>query len=143
MARPAASASRTSSSCSGWFGSNNTAMTAALGTSSCSSPSCFAAKSVTVKTTPVTLPPGRLRLATRPVLTGSMPVVKTIGIVAVAALATGAAMPFAMITATWRRTRSAAIPGSRSSLKVGPAILDGDVLTLDETGLVQALPERA
>src|SRR5262249_1897457 len=36
---------------------------------------------------PVTLPPGRLRLATRPILTGSPPLTKTIGIVAVAALA--------------------------------------------------------
>jgi hypothetical protein len=36
---------------------------------------------------PVALPPGRLRLATRPNATGSPPVAKTIGMVAVAALA--------------------------------------------------------
>src|SRR5262249_56572798 len=36
---------------------------------------------------PVTLPPGRLRLATRPSLTGSPLAVNTIGIVLVAALA--------------------------------------------------------
>ena len=41
--------------------------------------------------TPVTLPPGRFRLATRPSLTGSPPIVKTIGIVVVAALAASAA----------------------------------------------------
>ena len=46
-------------------------MTASLGASSCNSPSCLAAKSPTVWTTPVTLPPGRLRLTTKPVLTGS------------------------------------------------------------------------
>ena len=40
--------------------------------------------------TPVRLPPGRLRLATRPSLTGSAPIVKTIGMVVVAALATDA-----------------------------------------------------
>jgi hypothetical protein len=34
---------------------------------------------------PVTLPPGRLRLATRPILTGSVPIKKTIGIVPQAA----------------------------------------------------------
>jgi hypothetical protein len=34
--------------------------------------------------TPVRLPPGRERLATRPVATGSPPLVKTIGIVEVA-----------------------------------------------------------
>src|SRR5262249_46890428 len=42
--------------------------------------------------TPVALPPGRLRLATRPTLTGSSPVVKTIGTVVVAALAARAEM---------------------------------------------------
>src|SRR5262245_42517752 len=87
---------------------------AALGTSSFSSPNCLAPKSVVVKTAPVMLPPGRLRLATKPVLTGSNPVVKTMGIAAVAALTAGMATPFATITATGRRTNSAAIPGSRS-----------------------------
>ena len=62
-------------------------MTEALGTNSWSSPSCFAAKSIVVKVTPVILPPGRLRLATKPVLTGSLPVTNTIGVVVVAALA--------------------------------------------------------
>jgi hypothetical protein len=37
--------------------------------------------------TPVTLPPGRLRLATRPSCTGSAPPINTIGMLAVAALA--------------------------------------------------------
>src|SRR5215469_6330944 len=37
-----------------------------LGTKSCSSPSRLATKSAAVKTTPVTLPPGWLRLATTP-----------------------------------------------------------------------------
>jgi len=46
-------------------------MVVALGTSSCSSSKRFAS-SVTVKTlTPVAFPPGRLKLATRPSLTGS------------------------------------------------------------------------
>ena len=50
----------------------------------------------------MTLPPGRLRLATRPSLTGSPPMVKTIGIVEVAALAASAAgvPPVATITVT-------------------------------------------
>jgi hypothetical protein len=52
--------------------------------------------------TPVTLPPGRLKLETRPSLTGSPPVVKTIGMVAVADLAASAdaTFPVAAITAT-------------------------------------------
>jgi len=55
-----------------------------------------------LKTTPVTLPPGRLRLATRPSLTGSLPVPKTIGTVVVAALAASAEGVFPTITATCR-----------------------------------------
>ena len=45
----------------GRFGSRKTAMTEELGTNSWSSPSCFAAKSIVVKVTPVILLPGRLR----------------------------------------------------------------------------------
>jgi hypothetical protein len=62
-------------------------MTVALGTSSCSSESCFGSKSTPNQLTPVMLSPGRARLATRPSLTGSPPLAKTIGIVVVAALA--------------------------------------------------------
>ena len=87
----------------------------ALGASSCSRPSCLAAKSVCVNTTPVAFPPGRFRLATKPVLTGSKPVVKTIGIAAVAALRASAARPFAPITTGCRRTSSAASSEMRSS----------------------------
>jgi hypothetical protein len=41
--------------------------------------------------TPVTLPPGRLKLATRPALTGSEPMPKTTGIDVVAPFAADAA----------------------------------------------------
>src|SRR5262245_7950864 len=70
--------------------------------------------------TPVTLPPGRLRLATRPRSTGSPPVRKTIGMVVVAALAANVAagVPGLTITATRRRTRSSANPGRRSVCKI-------------------------
>ena len=65
--------------------------------------------------TPVALPPGLLRLATRPSATGSPPPEKTIGIFVAAALAAIAvAPPVATITSTCRRTRSAASAGSRS-----------------------------
>ena len=50
---------------------------------------------------PVTCSPGRLRLATRPSRTGSLPVVNTMGIVVAAALAASAAtVPVVAITAT-------------------------------------------
>jgi hypothetical protein len=60
------------------------------------------------------LPPGRLRLATRPASTGSLPLPKTIGIIVVAALTvrTATVPPVAATAATRRRTRSAANFGS-------------------------------
>src|SRR5262249_14881382 len=66
--------------------------------------------------TPVILPPGRLKLATSPALTGSLPATTTIGSVAVAPLAASGetVLPVAVITATWRRTRSDASDGRRS-----------------------------
>jgi len=64
---------------------------------------------------PVTLPPGRARLATRPIATGSPPLKKTIGIVEVWLFAAStAASPLAAITSTLRPTRSAANAGNRS-----------------------------
>ena len=72
-------------------GLTSTATRTALGTSSCRSASRLATSSAAKKLTPVALPPGRARLATRPSLTGSSPTPNTIGIVAVAALAAIAA----------------------------------------------------
>src|SRR5262249_11920173 len=62
------------------------------------------------------LPPGRARLVTKPSLTGSSPVMKTMGIVGVAPLAatTAGGPPTVANTATCRRTNSAANAGSRS-----------------------------
>src|SRR3974390_2946501 len=68
------------------------------------------------KREPVTLLPGRSKLVTRPTMTGSPVLTKTIGISVVAALAAGAAGVFAAITATLRRTRSAAITWRRDGL---------------------------
>jgi hypothetical protein len=57
------------------------------GARSRSSPSRFGSIRFVNKVTPVTLPPGRLKLSTRPALTGSPPTPNTIGMVAVAAFA--------------------------------------------------------
>jgi hypothetical protein len=54
------------------------------------SPSFFASTACVNRLTPVTLPPGRLRLTTRPDLTTSLPLVNTIGIVVVAAFVASA-----------------------------------------------------
>jgi hypothetical protein len=60
-------------------------------------------------------PPGRLRLATRPSLTGSLPIANRIGTVVVAALAASAEGVLPTIAATGRRINSATSAGNRSA----------------------------
>ena len=68
------------------------AMTDDLGARSRAKPESLARKIGTAgETRPVTLPPGRAKLATRPLPTGSRPATNTIGMVVVAALAASAA----------------------------------------------------
>ena len=76
----------------------------AFGTISHSKPNFFASKTDVAVIRPVTLPPGRLKLATRPDLTGSLLVMIRMGIVEVAAFAANApaSPPPARITRTWR-----------------------------------------
>ena len=92
------------------------------------------------KLTPVRLPPGRARLATRPSLTGSSPTVKTTGIVVVAALAANAAggPPLATITATCRLNQFGRQRWQPIDLILGPAMLDRHVLALDMAGVLEA-----
>src|SRR6516165_7569009 len=99
----------------GLAGFTSSAMTVAAGTSSVSTSSCFCPNSTASEVAPVMLPPGRLRLETSPAATGSPPVAKTIGMVAVAALAASAegVPPGTAITATLRETRSANSEGNR------------------------------
>jgi len=76
-------------------------MTCAVGRSSCSNSSIFGVTSWTSWVAPVMLPPGRLRLATRPSWIGSEPISNTIGMVVVAAFAaTAAGVLVAAITDT-------------------------------------------
>src|SRR5262247_1168854 len=63
---------------------------------------------------PVTLPPGRAKLATMPETTGSAATAKTIGMTVVACLAGSTAPPVVTMTSTLSRTNSAAISGKRS-----------------------------
>ena len=60
----------------GLFGFTSTPIDGGLRDSSCSSSSRFGPSSSIKELTPVTLPPGRLRLATRPISTGSPPIEK-------------------------------------------------------------------
>jgi len=73
-----------------FFGFTSRAMTPACGTSSESSSRRFGVSSSASKLTPVRLPPGLARLATRPSSTASAPILKTIGIVEVALFAANA-----------------------------------------------------
>src|SRR5262249_19490792 len=96
-------------------GFKSPATVVAVGTNLCNISSCFCSSSTPKLVQPVTLPPGRLMLATSPSATGSAAVEKTIGIVVVDAFAaTTDEVPAAAITATGTRTSSAANAGNRS-----------------------------
>src|SRR3954447_17080017 len=91
---------------------------------------------------PVTFPPGRARLATSPVLTGSVLLVMTIGTVVVAFSAATAFAWFPVtMTSTPSRTRSAARAAQPFHLAVGEAVLDEDILTNAVSEAPQALLE--
>src|SRR6516162_5591181 len=93
---------------------------------------------------PVILPPGRARLATTPLPTGSPTWVKTIGIVEV--------VPFAARAAGGAAHRhdqvdlaADEVGGQRRQpiiMALGPAVFELDVLALDVAGFTQSLMER-
>ena len=87
-------------------------------------------------------PPGRARLATNPLATGSLSLVMTMGIVTVAALAGRVADgPAVTMTSTLRRTSSAASEGRRSSCPSADRHSMTMVFPLHVPQLAQALPE--
>jgi hypothetical protein len=115
IARAASSICCSWSAAGGKSGLISTPIRATPGTRSRSSPSRFGSIRLVNRVTPVTLPPGRLKLSTKPALTGSPPIPNTIGIVVVAAFAASpeGSPPAATMTATCRPTRSAASAGKR------------------------------
>lgn len=126
----------------GLVGLTSKAMMVALGTESCSNSTSFGPSSTLNKVAPVILPPGRFRLVTSPICTGSAMVVKTTGIVAVAALAASAAgVLVAAITFTLRRTKSATSEDSRISA-LRPTNLYGHVMTFDVSATSSVGPSR-
>jgi DNA-binding response OmpR family regulator len=100
----------------GWLGFFNTANRPRSGLISLSSSTRFPASwKPTDDVSPVRFAPGRLMLVASPSATGSATSVKTIGMLAVAALtAFAAGGPSTAITSMFRRTRSAASSGTRS-----------------------------
>src|SRR5947209_16214865 len=107
----------------GLVGLTSAAMMVAVGTNSCANSNRFGITSTYNWVTPVTLPPGRLRLATRPICTGSLAVVKTMGIVVIAAFT--ACTPGLLANQLSRQRRHSVVLPAR------PAILNRHVLTLD------------
>ena len=95
------------------------------------------------KLIPVALPPGCAKLATRPSLTGSSPTWKTIGIVAVAALA--AERSGGVAGGDDSNTAADEISHERRQTIVAalqPVVLDRHVLALEIAGFLEALTKR-
>ena len=86
-----------------------------FGTAVASSSNCLGAESSDEPASPVTLPPGRARLATKPFPTGSIEKAITIGIVVSVPFNVGSAAPTAVTrTSIFSCRNSAAISGIRS-----------------------------
>src|SRR5215471_5554037 len=118
-----------------------TATREALGTASLSSSRYFPTISGPApNATPVTLPPGRARLATIPTPTGSKTYTITMGIVLVACLAAWAATGLpATMRSTLRLTSSVAREGKRSRA-LRPPILRDETLALHPAALAECSP---
>ena len=119
-------------------------MRVAPGRNSRRSPSRFAPSSPVMKLTPVTLPPGRLRLATRPSWTGSP---RTQRRPAPSWLRPWPRTPRGLLKLTIRGYLPAKQVGHQKRQPVGltlvPAVFDRDVLVLDKACFLQALAERS
>ena len=85
------------------------------------------------------LPPGRAKLATRPSPTGSVPAMKTIGIVEVRYRRERGEPPLATIRSTLRLDQVGGQSGQPIIGTFGPAEFDRHVLALDEAGVAQSL----
>ena len=92
---------------------------------------------------PVTFPPGRARLVTRPEATGSPLDAMTIGMVVVACLAACVpGVPWVTMTSTFKPHQLGRELVQPLVLSLGPAELDGNVLALHVAEIAQALPQR-
>jgi hypothetical protein len=101
--------------CTGLAAFQRTAMWEILGSTSLSSSKRFPSISGEIEVTPVMFPPGRAKLATRPVATGSPTAIMTSGIDVVAFLtASEAGVSAVTITSTFEATSSAMSAGKRS-----------------------------
>src|SRR5437667_9773019 len=110
-----------------------------LGTTSRKSSSRLPERSVDWRDRPVTLPPGRARLLTMPLPTGSNANAKTIGMTDVACIVARTAPPVVTMTSTLSRTNSAGDLSVALGASLRPANLDCDGPTLDPAEVAQPL----
>jgi hypothetical protein len=90
----------------------------------------------------VTLPPGRARLGTSPLVTGSDTPAKTTGMALVARCAARAwGVPEVTMTSTLSATSSAARAGIRLGLSLGGSVFNHDSAALDVAEVTQSLEE--
>src|SRR5262245_12799832 len=146
MTRAAASVSRNVGSVfAASAGLTRTARRAALGTISSSSSIRLVTSSAARKLTPVRLPPGRARLATRPSRTGSSETMKMIDIVLVVALAADAAASPPRRDNHVDASTHQVSPKCRQPVEsvLSPAVFDRDILGLDKAGIFEALAKCA
>src|SRR5262249_16518586 len=92
---------------------------------------------------PVRWPPGRARLATRPLPTGSSTSAKTIGMTDDACFAATAAFPPVTMTSTLSRTNSAAISAKRSLRPSAQRYWIATVRPSIQPSFVRTLPKTA
>ena len=121
----------------------STAARRILGAASLSSPSHLPPMASSKFWNPLIFAPGRARLATKPLLTGSETWVNTIGIVLVSLRnSANAVQPATTITSGVERTSSAADAFSRLASPATPAILDLHVAALRPTQPLQCVEKR-
>src|SRR6266516_5781178 len=126
---------------SGLVAFKRTATMAVRGTNSRSSPRRFVSKAGDSVFTPVMLPLGRLKLATRPDLMGSSPTLKTMGMVDVAAFAACAEM-VPPVAARHLLPNQVGCKGLKLIVVAPrPTVFNADVLAFDVTCLFQAFAE--
>ena len=127
----------------GVVGVTNSATTMDEAINSYSKLSLFGQREALITVTAVVLPPGRLKLATRPSSTGSPAVAKTTGIAEIAAFTSRmrTSRPPANITKLDGQPDRPPSLGA-DQIALSPAVFDRDVLTLDEACFLQALAER-
>src|SRR4051812_46361952 len=143
FARVASCTSRLTRSADSLFGLTSRAITLACGSSSESSSSRLGFNSAPRKLIPVRLPPGRAKLATRPVTTGSFPAVKTIGIVQVAFFASyGSEASGCHNHIDLAADEIGSKFGQPIIPVLRPAVFERNVLSLDIAGLAQPPVER-